>query len=731
MGAFLALNGGAVLAAFTLAVALGLGGRASRWLLGTLGGYLVIVHSAVLAAGLAGYLTLAGLAALVGAAGVGAVWMLRRTRPSAEGDAGEIPGDQPRFTAATLFPPVVAVINGVVWAWPHLVQPTRLWVWDDYTYHMVYPVLWLREHAISAATPAQAFTMQAWFPLSGDLVAAWFMAPFHGSRGEALAWVSLTGILYGGIVAVGGAELLARLGCRRGAWAVPVVLLATSRRIEVMASSFSDVDLALAAALFGAFVFAVPRGEIERGPDVAVDAMYAALLSGVALGVKVSAVPVGLIILGMLVLRVRRSAPPSRWWSRWRSSVWTVAIFVVAWTATGGYWYARNVVHTGNPVYPAAFLLWPGATFPETTLLEYGHRYGLHRTVADALAVYMNWPPSHAALAVMGLLGLVGWLTRSTWGASNGPPKPPGARTRPGEAVARLENLDDGCDRRRSTTSARRSFASAALVIVATLLLLLPAAPFSAGNAMTFRAGFVHWDSMRYVALLPILGWTALGFLIAAGAGARWWRTLAAVAIVAVGLLTSVTLPVAAALAALAAGVALLVRARRTAWPRRTLRHAAVATGVVAMTVATVVVWAHDTKATATGAAILGDPLFGGAAAVLDRQPPGTRVAVFGDQWVYPTFGDRHQLRPVRLDRDGRVASAPIGDEMAPQSVSVDPSIFRANLRAAGIGVVVVVHQPHPGRSAERPSQHAALEAGADARLLYRDRAVAVWKLDP
>jgi hypothetical protein len=68
---------------------------------------------------------------------------------------------------------------------------------------------------------------------------------------------------------------------------------------------------------------------------------------------------------------------------------------------------------------------------------------------------------------------------------------------------------------------------------------------------------------------------------------------------------------------------------------------------------------------------------------------------------------------------------------MAPQSVSVDPAIFRANVRAAGIEVVVVVHQPHPGRSAAWPSQHAALEAAGDARLLYRDRAVAVWKLDP
>src|SRR5258706_857813 len=390
---------------------------------------------------------------------------------------------------------------------------------------MVYPALWLRDHAIAAVTPPAAFTMQAWFSLSGSVVAAWFMAPFSGSRADALAWVSLTGIVYAGIVAVGAAELLARLGCRRGAWAVPVVLLATSRRIEVMASSFSDADLDLAAALFAAFVFAVPRSERERRADVAVDAVYAGLLSGLALGVKVSAAPVALIILGMLVLRVRGPAAESRG----RSRAGIAAAVVVAWIATGGYWYARNVVHTGNPVYPAAFLVWPGVTFPETTLIEYGHRYGLPRAVADALAVYMNWPLSHGVLAVLGLLALAGWLPL----------------------------------RRRSSSSARRVFAAGALMIVATTLSLLPAAPVSSGNAMTFRSGFVHWDSMRYVGLVPVLGWAALGFLIDAGAGARWWRTLAAAAIVVVALLTSATPASAAGLAALAAGTALLARALR------------------------------------------------------------------------------------------------------------------------------------------------------------------------
>jgi hypothetical protein len=689
--AFLALNGAAVLGACVFAVALGLDRRWSRLFLGALAGYLIIVHTSVLAAGLSGQLTVAGLAGVVGVATAASLWLVRRTGRGITRVRCDGGTDDRGFTVAALVLPVTGIIVGLAWSWPHLFHATRFAVWDDYTYHMVYPALWLREQAIAAVIPAHTFTFQAWYPLSASLVAAWFMAPFQQMRGEALAWVSLTGILYTGIVAAGAAELLGRLGCRRGAWAVPVVLLATSQRIDVMASSFSDADLAVAAALFAAFAFAVPRAEAERGRDVAVDAVYAGLLSGIALGVKVSAGPVGLIILGMLVIRAGGLAREARSPSMIRTAV----TFAVAWTATGGYWYGRNIIHTGNPVYPAPLLLWPGVTFPETTLFEYSRRYGLPRTVRDALDVYMNWPPSHAVVALVGLLGLAGWLAL----------------------------------RWRSTTPARRLFAYATLAIVATTLLLLPAAPFSAGNAETFRSGFIHGDSMRYVALLPILGWTALGFLIDGGAGAPWGRTLTAALIAAAGLMTSATAAAGATLAVLAVVVALLARPWRHASPPSTMRHGTVAAAVIAMILAAVVVGTHGRKAAATGAAVLRDPLFGGAVAVLDRQPPGTRVTVFGNQWVYPLFGDRHQFDPVRLDRDGRIVSALIGPRRV-GDLTVDVATFRANLRASGVGVVVIVHPPHPGRSAEWPTQHVALEATADARLLYRDRAVAVWKLD-
>src|SRR5262249_43347148 len=156
----------------------------------------------------------------------------------------------PGLTPLSVYPVLAALLAAAVWVSPHLFDATGLWIWDDYTYHMVYPALWLGERSIGAVDHARAFTMQAWDPLAADVVSTWFMLPFARARGDALAWVSLTGPLYAGIVALATAELLRRLGARPGAWAIALVAFATSHRTTVMASSFSDADLAQAAALF-------------------------------------------------------------------------------------------------------------------------------------------------------------------------------------------------------------------------------------------------------------------------------------------------------------------------------------------------------------------------------------------------------------------------------------------------------------------------------------------------
>jgi hypothetical protein len=661
---FVVLNAGAVFVAARVALAAGGGVRASRLALAILSGYLAVIHLSVLVAGLLGWLTVGGLTAVTAIAVAGA-WRCAGGR--AERLTG---GGAARSTPPALFVPLLAIVTGAMWAWPHLAGDTRLWIWDDYTYHMVYPSIWLRERAIAAVAPAQAFTMQAWYPLSAGVVATWFMAPFHGARGESLAWVSLTAPLYGGLVVTAAAEVLARAGGRAFGWALPVVLFASSQRTGVMASSFSDADLAVAAALFGALAFSIPDGAADPGREAGIDAWYAALLTGLALGIKPSAAPAAVIVLVVMLVRARRT--------RGR----LVAAFAVSWLAMAGYWYARNLVHTGNPVYPAAFLVWPGAAFPQTTLREYSHDYGLARTISDALAVYLNWPRYHGTLAIVGLVGLGGGLV---------------------------------------TRRGQRWLAAAAVSIAAVTLGLLPVTPYSAGNAMTFVSGFVHWDSMRYVALLPLLGWVGLGFLLDAGRGAPAARTVIAISLAAGAVLAGLPRP--AALVALAVAATGAVIAARVRLPSGVMAPAALATAAV---LAAILVGSHADKAAATAAAIHHEPLFGAAAAMLDRQPAGTRVAVFGDQWIYPAFGDRDHLVPVRLDGDGRIATAPVGDAMTPGPLTVDAAVFARNLEASRVDVVAVVHLPHPGRSPEWPAQQRAL-AAAGARLLHRDGAVAIW----
>jgi hypothetical protein len=519
--------------------------------------------------------------------------------------------------------------------------------------------------------------MQAWYPMSAGVVATWFMVPFPASRGDSLAWVSLTGPVYAGIVISGAAELARRLGARPFAWAIPVVLFATSQRIGVMASSFSDADLAVAAGLFGALAFAIPRSVGESTRVIGIDAWYAASLTGLALGVKASAVPAAIIVLLVMVFRARH-----------RLATRIAAIFAVSWIVMAGYWYARNVVHTANPVYPAAFLAQPGTTFPLTTLREYAQRYGVVRTVGDAASVYLDWPMLHGTLAVIGLVGLVGWLVSA-----------------------------------RMKTRSERSFAFATLAIVAVTLGLLPLTPFSAGNAWTFVSGFIHWDSMRYVGLLAILGWVALGFVV--GAGAHPARTIVATVITAAAVLAGLPRSAAAIVFVLAVPGAVIVAPVRRRAPRR-LAPVAIVTGVLIATA--LGAWHHGAKSAATAASFHREPLFGAAAAALDRLPDGTRVAVFGDQWIYPTFGDRYHLVPVRLDGDGRIATRPVGDAFEPGPLTVDAPTLWKNLTASRVDVVVVVHLPHPGRSPEWPPQHHTLEK-LGARLLHRDGAVAIWAL--
>ena len=557
-----------------------------------------------------------------------------------------------RPTPASVYGVLAAVAAGVAWLWPHVADATRLWIWDDYTYHMIYPTLWLRDHAIAAPTPARSFTMQAWYPLSASLVSAWFMLPFPRARGEALAWVSLTAPLYAGIFAAGAAALMRRLGAGAAAWAPAVVLFLTSQRIATMASTFSDADLALATALFAAFVFAVPR-EARARLGVRADAWYAAALSGIAVGIKVSAAAPALIVLAMSLLRAGAAAPGAPIAGAMRVAL----AFGVSWTLTGGYWYLRNLIVRRQSRVSRRVPHLAGRRVPRD--LARRVRAPVRRRARD-LGRRRRLSPLAAS------------LRRDGRGRSRG-------RRRLGRW------------RRRFLTRPAEYFTGGALALVAAILVSLPGTPYSAGNAMTFRSGFIHWDSMRYVALVVLLGWVALAWVVDAGGRAaraiggplvvsaalivgwqprlrtpfssdsRWSRPSW---LVSRGARTAHSLPrvlrapasghrlcdgTACALAARrhgSGGPAVARRdgagrsetpadrRRRRGWSLRDRRRGRLRA------------LAPRGEERGDGAPIHDERFFGGAARALDALPPRTRVAVFGDQSVVPRRGRSTRPRP-------------------------------------------------------------------------------------
>src|SRR5262245_65377702 len=111
----LPLNAIALAGAVAFALASDVNGQASRLCLATLAGYLVIVHSAVLLAGLVGHLTVRGLAEAVTAAlvvAVGLAWSRRRHHEP------EPPANRAPDNAVALFPPLAATAALLLWLWP-------------------------------------------------------------------------------------------------------------------------------------------------------------------------------------------------------------------------------------------------------------------------------------------------------------------------------------------------------------------------------------------------------------------------------------------------------------------------------------------------------------------------------------------------------------------------------------------------------------------------------------
>ncbi len=194
--------------------------------------------------------------------------------------------------------------------------------YDALVYHLGMPWSWLVNGSM-APVPHNLFSH---FPLAASVV---FLGPVRLGLPEAAAglhWACL------GLAAAAAAGLARRLGAGRYAWTAGLCTAASWHALWIAGVAAVDQVVVLAVAVAAAEMAASLAGEEGK-------AWTAGLALGLALAVKyTAAVPVVALLLALVVVRPRR----------WR---WAVGAGMVA-AGSSSFWYLRNLITTGNPVYP-------------------------------------------------------------------------------------------------------------------------------------------------------------------------------------------------------------------------------------------------------------------------------------------------------------------------------------------------------------------------------------------
>ena len=170
--------------------------------------------------------------------------------------------------------------------------------WDALTYHLLKAGRWVQTGGFAPEAAPDAWSCYEYYPHTGEVPWAWAMLPAHGDAFLALAalliWLSC---------------LLGAYGAARGFGAEPTRAVRVAPAIALtpavfayLTAAYPDIML-LAVFLLGA-VF-LQRALADAAPA---DAVLAAAAFGVAAGIRLTAVPILLVVLAALALRLWRAA---------------------------------------------------------------------------------------------------------------------------------------------------------------------------------------------------------------------------------------------------------------------------------------------------------------------------------------------------------------------------------------------------------------------------------------
>lgn len=374
----------------------------SRIALASAANWLILTHSVVLGCGLVGHLTPWTVAATIITVAAAAGLLCRRCAEPARRAF-----DLQRAPESSALSPLPRYLAGgavmtllLYWCYKSAWLPIEGLSADDRAYHAVGPTLWLQSQSIVTSTK---FNCEAYYPQSAGVIALWHWLPWGLESVGAMASMPVACLPYLVLTLCGFEAICRQTGGRNHGWTLPALLFLSANTVQLGAARYlTDANIGMAAAVFASAVFCIPRSHdsISRG-RMWTDAAYSALLAGLALGIKPTAWHSALVIFAFCLVRATRC-------TGWRTAPWVAFIWIAAGLLTGGFWYVRNFIETGNPVFPARIAGLPGLTnFPNTRLTEFAARHGLLRTVSEVATVYLQ-PPIHGLAMVLGFASLIG-----------------------------------------------------------------------------------------------------------------------------------------------------------------------------------------------------------------------------------------------------------------------------------------------------------------------------------
>ncbi len=399
------------------------------WLLGLVSNGLLLVgsfwiarHGLRQAGGIAGFLGTAvvfwtgctvGLEvlSLFGAISAGpmvvwsAVWLtlgglVRWVRGKADGGHFKV-DTEPWFSPESVAALGVLIAAGVILGMRSLLLAVKV-VSDGPIYHLYFAVRWWKAGRLFLVAAPFGENAATYFPANGDLWFTWLMASWGGDR---LAKVGQAPFLL--LAAVAAFGCARALGARRSASLIAACWFASSTPL-LLYSFEPNVDTMFVAGYMMAAYFFLQAIAGDGGTPALCLGAFAA---GEALGTK----PVGVVFVPPLLALVAALVLVGN--KARRTKIARLLSVLLLPFLTGGYWYARNALLTGNPLYPLevrvlGHTLIRGWYGPDAMQLSpYYMPFGDWRALVDTLMAVLD--PRLVPFWVLAVAGAAVWSQRT------------------------------------------------------------------------------------------------------------------------------------------------------------------------------------------------------------------------------------------------------------------------------------------------------------------------------